>query len=174
MAMTTTGYTITNPIRSWLFFCLYKEDRGQVKIKFWKLTLSIWENLQEILNLENTHVACNQKPVSITKEQKRSSVQVQENKVWKITGEHTRHRRQKRLSKESNAASKSLSPYKSSTLAFCSVTFLQESWVFSPCRISYLACKIEHVLYMSDMLEKMVKEGPNKPSADTRFIVTWR
>jgi hypothetical protein len=41
MAMTTTGYTISNAIPSWLFFCLYKEDRGQVKIKFWKLTLSI-------------------------------------------------------------------------------------------------------------------------------------
>ena len=81
MAMTTTGYTITNAIPSWLFFCLYKEDRGQVKIKFWKLTLSIWENLQEILNLENTRVACNQKPLSITKEQQRSLVQVQENKV---------------------------------------------------------------------------------------------
>jgi len=34
MAMTTTGYTITNAITSWLFFCLYKEDRGQVKINF--------------------------------------------------------------------------------------------------------------------------------------------
>jgi hypothetical protein len=35
-----------------------------------EITLSTCENLQEILNLENSRVACNQTPISITNEQK--------------------------------------------------------------------------------------------------------